>query len=110
MKKVSVFPALLAVLLAACSPSAENDPIYRALLENRPTEVPARHMARLRRGLASCDIFNQGKLTQYMTCWWPGGRPVSGAGLYYYPPNPLSPPHPSKLIVPGGPKVTTLLF
>ncbi len=103
--------ALLAILLAlaACTNDRENDPVYQQLKANPPTEIPARHLPKLRTRLASCDVYNEGdRFNQYMTCWWPGGAP-SGAYLTYYGANPLYPPTPSMISVPGGRNITEYL-
>ncbi len=96
-------------VLTACGPAPENDPIYQALRANQPTEIPAKHLPKLRGGRASCDVYNEGRADQYMTCWWPGGLPSSAAYLAYYGPNPISPPKPSQITVPGGAGVTGFL-
>ncbi|MCX7568343.1 hypothetical protein OS189_18555 [Sulfitobacter sp. F26169L] len=94
------------LLIGACGPSPQNDPIYQALVANPPTQVPAELIPRLRSDRPACEVFNQNKLNQYMTCWWPRGIPKSSAYLAYYRPNPVSPPHPSKLISSGGRPIT----
>lgn len=71
-------------VLTACGPAPENDPIYQALRANPPTEIPAKHLPKLRRGGVSCDFFNEGRVDQYMTCWWPAGKPTQVAGLHFY--------------------------
>ena len=93
--------------LTACGPAPENDPIYQALKANPPTEIPAKHLPKLRRGAVACDVYNEGKSNQYMTCWWPAGIPVSGVLYTYYGPSPLRPPHPSQITVPGGTTIKT---
>ncbi len=105
--------ALLAILLAlaACTSRRENDPVYQQLKANPPTEIPARHLPKLRTGLASCDVYNEGdRARQYMTCWWPGGLPASGAYLAYYRPNPVRPPVPSMLTTSGGWGITEYIL
>ncbi len=99
----------LALSLAACVSSRENDPVYQQLKANPPTEIPARHLADLRKGYFSCDVYNEGdRARQYMTCWWPGGAP-SAAALTYFRPNPLRPPVPSIISVPDGAPVTEFI-
>ncbi|WP_299165773.1 hypothetical protein [uncultured Tateyamaria sp.] len=95
---------LTALCLAACGSSSQNDPIYLALKADPPTEIPDRHVAKLRQGRFSCDVFNEGRSDQYMTCWWPqdGLRPVQTAYMSYFGPNPISPPEPSKLVTARG--------
>mmetsp|Transcript_23863 Transcript_23863/g.43207 ORF Transcript_23863/g.43207 Transcript_23863/m.43207 type:complete len:113 (+) Transcript_23863:229-567(+) len=95
---------LAALGLVACGSSSQNDPIYLALKANPPTSIPDQHLPRLRQGRFSCDVFNEGRADQYMTCWWPqdGLRPVQTAAMTYFGPNPLSPPNPSKIITARG--------
>ncbi|MGH1454555.1 MAG: hypothetical protein ACRBBV_15425 [Paracoccaceae bacterium] len=109
MQKITALFAL-ALGLAACGPAPENDPIYQALKANPPTEIPAKHLPKLRRGAFACDIYNEGQANQYMTCWWPADRsdpPV--AVLTYYGPS-LSSPRPEQITVPGGEPVTDFLL
>jgi len=80
--------ALSVVMLASCGPRLDLDPVYQSLLANQPPEIPEKHLQKLQRGLASCDVFKEGQSDQYMTCWWPSGRPA--------------------LIAPGGKPVVTL--
>jgi len=93
----------LALGLAACGPATENDPIYQALKANPPTEIPARHLPNLRRGQFSCDVGNEGRHNQYMTCWWPQSfKPTKTAYFTYYGPSIPHSPKPSMITVPGG--------
>ena len=101
-----VFAFLAALGPVACGQGLANDPIYQALLANPPTEIPAQHLPLLRQGRASCDVFEEGTALQYMTCWWPSGIPVSSVTLTYYGPNPLNPPRPDKIAVPGSQTIT----
>ena len=102
MKTVLAIFAALSV--AACGSSSQNDPIYLALKANPPTSIPDWHLSKLQQGRFSCDVFNEGSSDQYMTCWWPqdGLRPVQTAYMSYFGPNPISPPRPSKIVVPDG--------
>ncbi|WP_143163096.1 hypothetical protein [Roseovarius pacificus] len=102
MKSLILLCAALA--LTACGPRPENDPIYQALLADPPTLIPARHMPKLRGGHVACDVYNEGRSDQYMTCWWPqdGLKPVQSAYLTYYRPSVIRPPTPSMISVPGG--------
>ncbi|MEP3826793.1 MAG: hypothetical protein ABJM47_01790 [Lentilitoribacter sp.] len=75
---------IAAISLGACSTSAGNDPVYAALKANPPTAIPAKHLPRLRRGTVSCDFFNAGQQGEYMTCWFPSGKPTKTAQLYFY--------------------------
>ncbi len=88
--------ALIALYgLTACGHGSDNDPIYQQLKANPPTEIPARHVPKLKQGLKSCDVFNEGKLNQYLTCWSPNmGLVKYYATQLYYHPNPLHPPRP----------------
>lgn len=97
---------MTAITLSACGTNSGIDPVYAALVANPPTSIPAKHLARLRKGKASCDVFNKGKPSQYMTCWWPSGIPVSAVALTYYGANPIAPPRPEKLITPGSRTIT----
>jgi hypothetical protein len=90
-----------AAVLTACGTTPENDPIYQALRANQPTEIPAKHLPKLRGGRASCDVYNEGRADQYMTCWWPSGLPVQTASLSYYGAG-LTRPRPENIIAPGG--------
>jgi hypothetical protein len=108
MKEYALFA--LGLLVSGCSPSPDNDPVYAALKANPPTEIPSKYLPQLRERRSACDVFNEGKPNQqYMTCWFPSGAP-SEAYLAYFAPNPLSPPHPSKLISPGGQTVIRIKF
>lgn len=99
--------ALAALSVAGCGAPLESDPIYQALKANPPTSVPASKRAELRKGHSNCDVFNEGQPSkQYMLCWWPSGLPAVDAYLGYYSPNPMRPPHPSRLVAPGGEPVT----
>ena len=95
---------LVSLGLVACGSSSQNDPIYLALKANPPTSIPDRHLPKLRQGRFSCDVFNEGRSDQYMTCWWPqdGLKPVQTAYMTYFRPNPINPPRPSKIISPDG--------
>ncbi len=95
MGKIIGFLVALSAL-TGCGPSPESDPIYQQLKANPPKEIPARHLPRLRRGIPACDVYNEGKANQYMTCWWSAGigNPTAAAMLSYYRPNPMRPPHP----------------
>lgn len=75
---------LAAFGLGACGTSPENDPIYLALKANPPTSIPDRHLPKLRQGIVSCDVFEEGTARQYMTCWWPAGKPTQAVGLHFY--------------------------
>ncbi|GGO53197.1 hypothetical protein SAMN05444398_10158 [Roseovarius pacificus] len=105
LRRTGVVVVVLA--LTACGPRPENDPIYQALLADPPTSIPARHMPKLRGRHVACDVYNEGRSDQYMTCWWPSGKPVSSVYLTYYGPSLLLPPHPSRISVPGGRGVKT---
>ena len=104
MKRLLPLCTAFSLALAACGTAPENDPIYQALKANPPTEIPAKHLPRLRRGAFACDVYNEGQARQYMTCWWPqdGMKPVQTAYLSYFPPSILRPPNPSQIMVPGG--------
>lgn len=92
-----------ALTLAACGPARENDRIYQALKADPPTEIPARHLGKLRRGMFSCDVLNEGRADQYMICYWPQSyKPTKTATLTYYAPNFLRRPKPSMITVRGG--------
>lgn len=106
--RIIYITALLGAL-TACGPSLSNDPIYAALKANPPTTIPAQFLPKLRQGRFACEVFNEGKGNQYMTCWWPSGKPVRSATLSYYGPTPISPPTPSKISVPGGAPITGFL-
>ena len=68
-------PAGAALVFAACAAPLDRDPIYLALKARPPTQVPADRQVDLRKGHATCDVFNEGQLIkQYMLCGWPGGR------------------------------------
>ena len=88
--------------LTACATTPENDPIYARLKANPLTEIPPQYLPRLREGNFACDVFNEGRADQYMTCWWPSGLPAQTANLTYYGPNGLRRPHPSNISTPGG--------
>ncbi|WP_217996132.1 hypothetical protein, partial [Sulfitobacter donghicola] len=81
--------AVLAVALVGCGTAPQNDLIYQQLLANPPTEIPDRHLDRLRQGRFSCDVLNEGQSDQYMLCYRPqdGLRPVQTAYLSYFQPN-----------------------
>jgi len=104
MKRLLPLGTAFSLALAACGPAPENDPIYRALKANPPTEIPARHLAKLRRGIVSCDVYNENQASQYMTCWWTSGLPPQGAYLTYYGPATPS-PSPTRITAPGGTRV-----
>ena len=99
---------LAALALVACGSSPENDPVLLALKGNPPNSIPARHLPKLRRGAVSCDIHNEGLMDQYMTCWWPSGKPTSSAILTYYGGG-LWRPHPENIIAPGGKPISKRL-
>lgn len=103
MKQLCALIALLG--LTACG-SGENDPIYQALKANPPTEIPERHLPKLRRGIVSCDVFQEGTPKQYMTCWWPYSGSDPHVAYYSYYGGGLRRPHPSNLSVPGGKSIT----
>lgn len=105
MKLFSLVAALL-LSLAACGTTVETDPIYARLKANPPTEIPARYLPRLRDGNFACEVFNEGRADQYMTCWFSGGLPASGAYLSYFGPNGLRRPDPSNIVAPGGEPIT----
>jgi len=95
MKKI----LLAAGILAACGRAPENDPVYQALRANPPTEIPERHLEKLRQGRFSCDVYEEGTAQQYMTCWWPrAGNTV--AYLSYYGGG-LRRPTPDGYVTPG---------
>lgn len=96
------------LLIGACGPSTQNDPIYQQLKANPPTTIPAKFLPDLRRGQFKCEVFNEGRANQYMTCWFPRGAP-SAAYLSYFGPSPIDPPHPSKLISSGGDPITEFI-
>jgi hypothetical protein len=96
-----------AAVLTACGTTPENDPIYQALRANPPTSIPDQHLAKLRQGRLSCDVFHEGRSDQYMTCWWPQSfKPTRTAYLTYYGSSIVRPPTPSIISVPGGDLVT----
>ena len=59
--------ALAALSVAGCGAPLESDPIYLSLKANPPTEIPQRHLPKLRRGIVSCDVVKEGTPRQYMT-------------------------------------------
>jgi len=97
--KFGVLVTFSFALLGACSPSPENDPILKELRANLPAEVPQKFIPRIKRNKgAVSEVFNEGqRARQYMLCWRPAGKPVSGAILAYYPPSVLGPPSPGTL-------------
>lgn len=102
---------LCAVLgLGACSSNPERDPVYLALKANPPTSIPAKHLPKLRRGIVSCDVFEEGAAQQYMTCWWPAGRSVPPVALLTYYGGGLRRPHPDNIIAPGGEPISDYLL
>ena len=102
--KIATFP-FVAALLSACGPNPQSDPIFLRLKENPPTTIPERHLVKIRQGRFSCDVHNEGRADQYMTCWWPSGKPPSSAMLTYYGPS-ISRPSPDKIMAPGGTPLT----
>lgn len=82
MKSLPAF--FFGLLLSACGASFQNDPAYVALKANPPTSISVKHLPRLRRGSASCDFFKEGQADEYMTCWFPSGKPTKIAQLYFY--------------------------
>jgi len=105
MKKI--FGFCIALGMAACGPTLENDPVYQALKANPPTSIPAHHLKKLRGGRASCDVFEEGTARQYMTCWWPNGAGTFAYLSYYGSSNFVT--NPNKLIAPGGEGITPYL-
>ncbi|GGO53212.1 hypothetical protein SAMN05444398_10153 [Roseovarius pacificus] len=103
MKSLILLCAALA--LTACGPSGKNHPVYKELKANPPTSIPARHLPKLRRGVVSCDVYNEGRADQYMTCWWPSYSIPPVAYLSFYGGG-LLPAHPSHIMSRGGEPVT----
>ncbi len=93
--------------LTACGP--KNDPRYLALKANPPTQIPAKHLPKLRRGIVSCDVYDEGKASQYMTCWWPANGSVPPVAALTYYGGGLRRPHPDNIIAPGGEPITDFL-
>lgn len=83
----TIFAAVMTMGLVACGPSPENDPVFLALKANPPTEIPARHLPKLRESRSSCDVFNEGQPSEYMTCWLPVGftEPLVARLRYFGP-------------------------
>ena len=104
MKRLLPICTTFCLALAACGPAPENDPIYQALKANPPTEIPAKHLPRLRRGAFACDVYNEGQANQYMTCWWPNGSGTVAYLTYFR--GGLNPPRPESITVPGGTALT----
>jgi len=102
MNKTLLAAGILAGLVA-CGSAPENDTVYQALRANPPTEIPERHLEKLRQGRFSCDVREEGTARQYMTCWWPGSRT---AILTYYGGG-LRRPSPDKIIAPGGKPISS---
>lgn len=96
------------LLIGACGPSPQNDPIYQALLANPPTTIPKNIRPFIRNGQSQCEVFNRDRSDQYMLCWFKvdillaNGTPTRAASVSYYGPSPLNPPDPSKIIARGG--------
>lgn len=93
------------LLIGACGPSPQNDPIYQALLANPPTEVPDEFLVDLRNGRSQCKTFNIKRADQYMICWFATGVTRSGRPamtISYYGPSPINPPSPNQIISQGG--------
>ncbi len=108
MRHLSVI--LIAALgLSACAQSVANDPVYLALKANPPTSIPARHLPKLRKDRFSCDVFNEGKASQYMTCWWPAGGSVPHVAKLTYYPSGLRKPSPERIGAPGGATISKYL-
>ena len=95
--------------LSTCTAPVANDPIYAALKASPPKAIPAKHLPKLRNGRASCDVFNEGKASQYMTCWWPIGRSVPPVAILTYYGGGLQRPDPANIIASGGRPVTDYL-
>ena len=96
--------------LTGCGVDPEKDPVYQRLKANPPTEIPARHLPKLRRDIVSCDVHEEGTPRQYMTCWWPQSLSVPHmAILTYYGAGNLGRPHPRGVSVPGGEPITDYL-
>lgn len=104
-RRIGALSAVALLVLVSCGNRFENDPVYQALKANPPTEIPARHLPRLRRGSFSCDVFEEGTARQYLTCWWSNGLPPKSAYLSYYGGG-VKRPHPSKINAPGGQLIT----
>jgi len=96
MKALKIFAVICAIGLTACGTTVDNDPIYRSLLANPPVSIPAVDLAKLRKGLWSCNVFKEGQPDQYMTCWFPSGLPPSLGHFAYFGPG-LVRPDPSRL-------------
>ena len=77
---------LTALSLASCGIIKQNDSIYQALKANPPTSISSADMVKLRKGWVACTIFNEGEAKEYQTCWFPAGRPLAAAQLYFYSP------------------------
>ncbi len=75
---------LAALALASCGSGRENDPVYLALKANPPTSIPERDLAKLRAGKAACNLYEEGTANEYQTCWFPSGKPIQTAQLYFY--------------------------
>ena len=82
-----VFALIFLTALSACGASVENDPIYKQLRANPPTEVPPEVLRQFKKTSQVCTMHNEGKLNQYMTCWYSSGRPARRARLSYIPAN-----------------------
>ena len=74
----------LALGLAACGFTPEQEAIYHSLKANPPTSIPAADLAKLKKGHVACHGYNEGTSSEYMTCWLPAGRPTAAAQLYFY--------------------------
>ena len=97
----AVFTAVMALGLSACGPPSGTDPVYLALKANPPTEIPARHLPKLRRNIPSCDKPSEGGSVGSMLCWWPSRRSDPHvAMLTYYDRSVL--PSSVRLSAPGG--------
>ena len=101
---------LVAIGVSACGASSQNDPIYLALKTNPPTSISTRHLPKLRQGIVSCDVFEEGTARQYMTCWWPAGGSVPPVALLTYHGGGLRRPHPDNIIAPGGDPISGYLL
>lgn len=109
MQGLTKTAAAVLVVLAGCGLSPKNDPVYLALKANPPKEIPARHLPKLRKNIPSCDVFNEGRLSEYMTCWLPAALSVPHvASLSYYGPGTIL-PDPTMLVEAGGNSITGYL-
>ena len=80
------FSLLFVFGLIACSTGSQNDPIFLALKANPPTKVSEKDLKKLRAQRVACNLFNEGTVNEYQTCWFPSGRPTRTIQLFYYKP------------------------